>query len=241
MYNAAGHFAQFWDGRAPDVEEEAKGPVTNPAEMAVADEKVVIAVIRSMPEYVTAFKKAFPEDKDPVTFDNMANAIGAFERRLVTPARWDRLLKGDQTALSSDEKEGFNTFVGAGCQACHAGAYVGGSAFQKLGASKAWPDTSDPGREKVTGSQADRLVFKVPSLRNIEKTGPYFHNGRIGTLEQAVASMGEFQLGKTLTDAEVKSIVSWLRSLTGEIPAEYIRPPALPGSTPQTPKPDVTD
>ena len=179
VYNAAGHLAQFWDGRAANVEEQAKGPVMNPVEMAMDSEEEVIVVLKSMPEYVTAFKSTFPGEKDPVTYDNMAKAIGAFERRLVTPARWDKFLGGDQNALTSDEKAGFNAYVEAGCQTCHAGAYLGGNLYQKLGMVKPWPDASDPGREKITKSEADRMVFKVPSLRNIDKTGPYYHNGKV--------------------------------------------------------------
>jgi cytochrome c peroxidase len=240
VYNAAGHFVQFWDGRAANVEEQAKGPVLNPVEMAMPGEKQVVAVIKSMPEYLEAFKKAFPGEKDPISYDNMAKAIGAFERKLVTPSRWDKFLGGDQAALTDDEKAGFNTYVEAGCQGCHAGTYVGGNLFQKLGSIKPWPDESDLGRMKVTKNEADKLYFKVPSLRNIDKTSPYYHHGKVETLEKAVAMMGEYQLGKTLSEAQVKSIVTWLKTLTGDIPAEYIKEPALPKSTAKTPKPDVT-
>jgi len=241
VYNAAAHFVQFWDGRAPDVEQQAKGPVLNPVEMAMSSEKEVIAVLRSMPEYVDAFRKAFPSDKDPVTFDNVGKAIGAFERKLMTPSRWDRFLQGDQQALTSAEKAGFNEFVNAGCPACHAGALVGGNLFQKIGVAEPWPDTTDPGRFKVTRSEADKFIFKVPSLRNAEKTAPYFHNGKTATLHDAVAQMAEFQLGKTLTDAQIQSIQTWIRTLTGQLPADYIKPPVLPKSTSKTPKPSQGD
>ena len=137
VYNAAVHFVQFWDGRAPDVEAQAKGPVLNPVEMAMGSDKEVVAVLKSMPGYVDAFKKAFPADKNPVTFDNMALAIGAFERKLMTPSRWDKFLKGDQAALTAEEKAGFN---GAGCQTCHAGALLGGNLYQKIGVLKPYPD-----------------------------------------------------------------------------------------------------
>ena len=240
VYNAAGHFVQFWDGRAPDVEEQAKGPVMNPVEMAMSSDKAVAAVLKSMPEYVEAFKKAFPADKDPVTFMNTARAIGVFERRLMTPSRWDKFLNGDQAALSNAEKAGFNKFMEVGCQACHAGAYLGGEVYQKLGAVKPYPDTSDAGRQAVTKQESDRLVFKVPSLRNIDKTGPYFHTGKVATLEEAVKEMAEYQLGKRLTDDEIASAVTFLKTLTGEIPAEYIKPPELPKSTAKTPKPSST-
>ncbi len=241
VYNAAGHLAQFWDGRAATVEEQAKGPVMNPIEMAMPSEKMVILVLNSMPEYVAAFKAAFPGEKDPVTYDNMGKAIGAFERKLVTPARWDTYLSGDRNSLTSEEKAGFNLYFETGCQACHAGPYVGGNLYQKLGAVKTWPDSTDPGREKITKDPADHLVFKVPSLRNIEKTGPYYHNGRVDTLQKAVAMMAEYQTGKTLTDAQVNSIIAWLKTLTGNIPAEYIKPPVLPKSTAKTPKADISD
>jgi len=125
-----------------------------------------------------------------------------------------------------------------GCQACHSGTYLGGDLYQRLGVVKTWPDTSDPGREKVTKNEADRMVFKVPSLRDIERTAPYYHNGKVETLEQAVSRMAEYQLGKNLTDVQLKSIVTWLKTLTGDVPAEYIKPPVLPKSTAKTPKPD---
>ena len=239
VYNAAGAFVQFWDGRAADVEEQAKGPVMNPVEMAMPSEKRVLGVLKSMPEYVDAFKKAFPGEKDPVTVQNMAKAIGAFERKLVTPSPWDKYLQGDAQALTNEEKAGFNVFEQVGCQVCHSGVHVGGSMYQKLGVAKAYPDSSDPGREKVTKKETDRMVFRVPGLRNVAKTGPYYHSGKVPTLEQAVSMMAEYQLGKSLDESQTRAIVAWLNSLTGEIPAEYIKPPVLPQSTPSTPKPDM--
>jgi cytochrome c peroxidase len=241
VYNASLHFVQFWDGRAKNIEEQAKGPVLNPVEMAMASGDQVVALLKSMPEYVEAFQKAFPSDKDPVTYDNVGTAIGAFERNLITPSRWDKFLKGDQDSLTAEEKSGFNTFAASGCQTCHAGALLGGNMYQKIGAVKPWPDNSDPGRFKVTNSEADRLMFKVPSLRNIEKTGPYFHNGKIATLKEAIAKMADHQVGKTLSDADLQSIETWMKSLTGEIPADYIKQPALPKSTGKTPKPNDAD
>jgi cytochrome c peroxidase len=237
VYNSAAHFAQFWDGRAADVEEQAKGPVLNPVEMAMPSEAVVVATLKSMPEYVEAFHAAFPSQDEPVTFANMADAIGAFERNLVTPARWDKYLAGDRKALSAEEQQGLATFLEAGCQTCHAGALVGGSQFQKLGLVKPYHDHSDPGRAKVTNAEIDRMLFKVPSLRNVEKTWPYFHNGKVPTLDEAVAEMAEHQLGRELPEARVRAIVTWMRSLTGALPAEYIKPPVLPKSTAKTPKP----
>ena len=240
VYNAAGHFVQFWDGRAPTVEEQAKGPILNPVEMAMPGQKNALAVIDSMPEYVAAFQKAFPGEKHPVTFDNLAKAIGAFERKLVTVSRWDKFLGGDQAARSDPEKAGLNKFLDAGCQNCHNGIYVGGSMFQKLGLARPWDNANDPGRFAVTKQEADRMVFKVPTLRNVEKTAPYFHDGSIATLEDAVRKMADHQLARTLNKEEADSIVTFLKALTGELPTEYIKEPPLPKSTGKTPKPDMT-
>jgi len=241
VYNAAGHFRQFWDGRAADVEEQAKGPVMNPVEMAMPSEAQILATLNSMPEYVALFRKAFPASNPPVTFDNFALAVGAFERKLVTPSRWDRFLAGDRSALSAAEKAGFVKFSEAGCPTCHAGAYVGGAMYQKLGLVKPWPDHTDLGRFKVTQLEKDKMLFKSPSLRNIAKTGPYFHDGKVDNLGRAVALMAEHQTGKQLSTADVASIVAFLNALTGDLPLEYIRPPALPKSTPQTPKADTSE
>jgi cytochrome c peroxidase len=241
VYNAADHFVLFWDGRAPDVEEQAKGPIMNPVEMTMSSYKAVIAVLKSMPEYVDAFKKAFPDDKDPVTFENMAEAIGVFERRLMTPSRWDKFLNGDQAALSNAEKAGFNKFMEVGCQACHAGTYLGDEVYQKLAAVKPDPNTSDAGRQALTEQESDGSIFKVPSLRNIDKPGPNLHTGKIMvTLEEVVREMADHQLGKQLTDGEIASLVAFLKTLTGEIPTEYLKPPELPKSTGKTPKPSST-
>jgi len=238
VFNAAAHFVQFWDGRAPDVEAQAKGPVLNPVEMAMPAEPVVVKVLESMPEYVDLFKRAFPGDKKPVSYDNMAKAIGAFERKLMTPSRWDQFLKGDATALTPEEQAGFKTFVAVGCKTCHAGALLGGSFYQKLGVAKPFPRSEDPGRAKLTKNEADKGVFKVPSLRNIEKTGPYFHDGKTPDLDQAVRDMGEYQLGRPLTAEETRQIIDFLKVLTGTIDPELIKPPVLPPSTAKTPKPD---
>lgn len=240
VYNAAGHIAQFWDGRAKDVEEQAKGPPLNPVEMAMPDAAAVVAVIDSMPGYVDAFKAAFPGETDPVTFDNFGRAIGAFERKLMTPGRFDAFLGGDTAALTDAEKAGLNLFAQTGCPSCHNGAYVGGNSYQKLGVIKPWPNTEDKGRGAVTNNPADDMFFKVPSLRNVAMTAPYFHDASATTLEDAVKKMADHQLGKQLSDAEVKSIATFLRALTGDLPTEYIERPELPASTDKTPKPDPT-
>lgn len=239
VMNAAGHFVQFWDGRAVDVEAQAAGPMTNPVEMAMPDAAAVAVMLKSIPDYAPAFKDAFPDEKDPITLANAARAIGAFERKLLTPGRWDKYLAGDKTALTADEKKGFKTFMEAGCMACHNGAYVGGSMYQKLGLVKPYPDQKDQGRFEITKQDADKMMFKVPSLRNVEKTAPYFHTGKVATLPEAVKQMGEYQLGKALTDAQVASIVTWLKALTGEVDAAYIAEPAPFASGKKTPKPDL--
>jgi cytochrome c peroxidase len=239
VYNAAAHFVQFWDGRAADLESQAKVPLLNPVEMAMPSEQSVVEVLQSIPEYAAAFQQAFPEDKDPVTYDNLALAIGTFERGLLTPSRWDKYLKGDHAALTSEEQAGLHTFVSAGCQSCHSGALLGANLYQRIGLMRQYPDTSDLGRYKVTKVDSDRMLFKVPSLRNVAKTAPYFHNGRIRTLNEAVSTMAEYQLDKNLSSAEISAIVTFLNSLTGDLPAQYIQRPELPKSTAKTPKPQT--
>jgi len=234
-YNAALHIAQFWDGRAPDVEAQAKGPVLNPVEMAMPTADVVVEVLTSIPGYPPLFEAAFGDAT--ITYDRMAEAIGAFERKLVTPGPFDAYLAGDSEALTDAEKAGLDLFVTTGCTTCHIGPGVGGSMYQKLGLVKPY-ETEDVGRSKATGKDADKYFFKVPSLRNIEKTGPYFHDGSIATLDEAVRLMGTHQLGKDLTDEQVQSIVTFLGALTGEIPTEYVAKPTLPESGPTTPKAD---
>jgi cytochrome c peroxidase len=237
VLNAALHFRQFWDGRMADVEEQATGPVENPVEMA-SSEPLVIATLNSMPEYVDAFKKAFPGEASPITLKNVGRAIGAYERKLLTPARFDRYLAGDKTAMTEAELAGAALFVQTGCTACHAGPAAGGSMYQKAGIVKPWPSDKDQGRFEVTKQEADRMMFKVPSLRNIEKTAPYFHDGATAKLDDAVRLMARHQLGKELADEEVKGLVAFLATLTAPPPAELVAPPTLPKSTPKTPKPD---
>jgi len=234
-YNAALHIAQFWDGRAPTVEEQAKGPVLNPVEMGAPSEDFVIQVLKSMPEYVASFKAAFPGEADPVTYNNFGKAVGAFERKLLTPGKWDAFLKGNKEALSAEEKKGFATFAKTGCVTCHNGAGVGGHMFQKLGLVKEWPGLKDNGRSDVTKNEGEKHFFKVPSLRNITETGPYLHDGSVKSLEEMVKMMAEYQLAKQLTDEEVSSIVTFLKALKGTPDAEYIKAPKLPDSTPETP------
>lgn len=238
VYNAGHYVAQFWDGRAKDLEEQAKGPILNPVEMAMPSAEQVERVLRSIPGYVTAFKQAFPGQKNPVTYDNLAMAIGAFERQLVTPSRFDAFLNGKSDALNEQEQRGLRRFVSLGCTACHSGAAVGGGSFQKLGLVKPWNDVKDPGRFKVTQADEDQQKFRVPTLRNITKTGPYLHDGSIVDLPQMVRLMAEHQLGQQLKDEHVAELVAFLEALTGEIPTAYIAQPKLPASGPKTPKPD---
>jgi cytochrome c peroxidase len=228
VYNAAGHFVQFWDGRSANAEEQVKVPILNPIEMAMASPGDVVATLAAVPGYAKAFHEAFPDDAHPVNYDNVGRAIAAFERKLVTPGRWDQFLRGDKEALTRAEKEGLKTFLNVGCMVCHTGPYLGGSMFERAGVVEPWPNQDDQGRAEVTKSAADRMMFKVPSLRNIEKTAPYFHDGSVGTLDDAVRVMGKRQLGLDLTLEEVTSIVTWLKSLTGEIPKDYIAMPQLP-------------
>jgi len=241
VYNAAFHLAQFWDGRAADVEEQAKGPILNPVEMAMPDEARVLTTLNSMPGYVDAFKAAFPGEEDPVTYDNLAKAIGAFERKLVTPSKFDAFIAGDASALSDAEAAGLKTFMDVGCTQCHSGALLGGNQFQKLGNVKPWPNLKDEGRFAVSKSAPDKYSFKVPSLRNISKTGPYLHDGSVETLEEIVQKMAEHQLAKgTLSAEELGSIVTFLNALDGEVDQDYIKKPALPESGADTPAPDAT-
>lgn len=239
-YNAAIHVAQFWDGRAPTVEEQAKGPILNPVEMAMPDEGAAVAVLKSIPGYAEKFAAAFPDAKDAITYDNMARAIGAFERTLVTPSKFDAFLGGEMGALSQDELRGLELFIDVGCITCHTGPALGGSMFQKLGVIKPY-ETKDEGRFAVTKNEADKFVFKVPGLRNVAKTAPYFHDGSIATLKEAVEQMTKHQLAKgQLSEPEMKSMLAFLDSLTGEPPAGALGAPALPESGPKTPKPDPT-
>lgn len=240
VYNAALHHMQFWDGRAVDVEEQAKGPILNPVEMAMPDEATVLATLRSIPGYRSLFKAAFPEDGEPINYDNVGRAIGAFERNLVTPAPIDAWLGGEASALSAQQVRGLQVFVESGCGSCHSGPAIGGRMYQKLGLIRPYP-TGDEGRAAITGSAADKYVFKVPSLRNVAVTAPYLHDGSVDTLQEAVAIMVRHQTSKAaLSETEMADLLAFLKSLTGQLPIDYIRPPAKLPSGPKTPAPDPT-
>ncbi|MDR5651660.1 cytochrome-c peroxidase [Ruixingdingia sedimenti] len=238
VLNAVLNEAQFWDGRAADLMEQAKGPVQAGVEMANTPAQVV-DTLNSLPQYVTWFKAAFPEEADPVSFDNMAKAIEAFEATLITPAPFDSWLNGDDLALSDDAKAGLVLFIDKGCSSCHSGVNVGGHGYypfgliEKPGAEVLPPD--DKGRFAVTETVDDEYVFRAAPLRNVAVTAPYFHSGKVWDLKVAVQIMAESQLGEELADQEADQIVAFLDSLTGTLPA--ITVPVLPAETATTPRP----
>ncbi len=222
-FNAALHISQFWDGRNADVEEQAGGPILNPVEMAMPSEAAVIKRIKEVPEYVELFAAAFPDDEKPMTYKNLTYAIGAFERTLLTPSAFDKYIAGDETAISEQAKLGLSDFIETGCTQCHSGALLGGNMLMKFGLfADYWEHTKSPiidsGKYHVTGAAADMYIFKVPSLRNIDKTGPYFHDGSVKSLEDAIQIMAKTQNNKELSIDQVKNIEVFLSTLTGEIP-----------------------
>ncbi|MBL8753323.1 MAG: c-type cytochrome [Planctomycetes bacterium] len=219
-WNAFRQFRQFWDGRAATVEEQSTGPVLNPVEHGLADEAAIVAKLKAKPELVEAFGKAFPGGGDAVSVANFKLAVGAFERTLVTKSRWDQYLDGNQKALTQDELFGLKAFIDVGCMTCHVTRLVGGQMYQKTGTLKPYP-SKDEGRMQVTKSEADKFMFKVPSLLNVEKTAPYMHDGKVATLEEAVTVMADIQLGQKLTPDQLRGIVAFLKSLTGALPADY--------------------
>ena len=230
VFNAALHVAQFWDGRAEDVEAQAGMPVLNPVEMAIPGEDYLVDRLAGDPAYAEAFAAAFPEQEDPLDFDNVRHALAAFERTLLTPSRFDDFLRGD-LELADDERRGLEIFLGLGCGACHNGATVGGHIFRKFGlAEPYWELTGsekiDEGRIAVTGEDQDRCVFKVPSLRNVEKTYPYFHDGSVTTLAEALQVMARAQIGAELSATQITDLASFLATLTGELPPQALPAPA---------------
>lgn len=239
VFNAVFNTAQFWDGRAKDLEQQAGGPMVNPVEMA-APQAHVTEQLKGVPGYRDPFAKAFPGESDPITLANAQKAIAVFEATLITPnASFDRFLKGDANALSPDQKAGLTLFMGKGCAACHNGINVGGGKYAPFGVvekpgAEFLPE-NDKGRFMVTKTPSDEYVFKVPTLRNVALTAPYFHTGKAWDLRQAVAVMGSSQLGAKLTDDEVGKITAFLYSLTGDQP--QVTYPVLPPSTVTTPQP----
>lgn len=240
VLNAIFNIAQFWDGRASDLKEQAKGPPQAAIEMNNTPERLVETLI-SMPEYVSLFKKAFPQEKNPVTFDNTAKAIEVFEATLLTPdSPLDKYLKGDNSALTKEEQEGLRLFLDKGCAACHGGVNLGGTGYFPFGVvekPKSEITAGDVGRFKITGAKSDEYVFKSPSLRNISLTPPYFHSGKVWNLKDAVAIMGSAQLGISLTVKNIEQIVVFLKTTTGVQP--IVKYPILPPITEKTPKPKL--
>ena len=210
--NAGYHIAQFWDGRAKTLEEQAEGPLLNSVEMAMPNAAAVEAALRAAPQYRERFAAAFPGETEPMSLRNTARALAAFERTLRTRDRLDDFLTGDFDALSHREAAGLQLFLKTGCTTCHNSPTIGANQYQLLGLVKAW-ETKDEGRFAVTKNEEDRRKFKVPSLRNAVSTGPYFHDGSVDRLDEAVKKMAWHQLGKELTDDEIASIVAFLGAL----------------------------
>lgn len=234
VLNSSMNVAQFWDGRAADLKEQAGGPIANPGEMAFSH-TLAIDVLSSIPQYVNEFKLVF--DADEITIDHVTQAIAEFEKTLVTPnSRFDQWLLGDADAITAEELKGYELFKQSGCVACHNGPAAGCSSFQKMGLVEPYAtDNPAEGLSAVTGNDADRFKFKVPTLRNVDMTYPYFHDGGAQTLGEAVDIMGRLQLGKKFTEEENTLVVAFLKTLTGEQPSFAL--PILPPSTDQTPKP----
>ncbi|MCL4183232.1 MAG: cytochrome-c peroxidase [Burkholderiaceae bacterium] len=234
VLNSSLNVAQFWDGRAADLKEQAGGPIANPGEMAFSH-TLAIGMLQSIPGYAREFKQVFGKDK--VTINEVTAAIAEFEKTLVTPnSRFDQWLLGKKDALSADEQAGYKLFKESGCVACHNGEAVGGNSFQKMGLVEPYKASSPAeGRSAVTGKDADRFNFKVPTLRNVELTYPYFHDGAANTLAEAVDIMGRLQLGKKFTKDENARIVAFLKTLTGDQPSFTL--PILPPSADATPRP----
>lgn len=233
VFNAEKQIAQFWDGRAKTLAEQATGPITNPLEMAMTPE-LAEGVIRSIPGYRPYFEKAFGS-KNP-TFSEIAEALAAFETTLTTPnAPFERYLKGDKNALTQQQIDGLKLFRRSGCIRCHSGNLLGGTSFQKVGSVRPYvTDNSSKGRMDVGGKPWDEMMFKVPTLLNVERTAPYFHDGAVKTLPDAVKKMADIQLDMNLSEKQVEEIVAFLESLNGELPK--IEKPTLPPSGPETRK-----
>lgn len=239
VFNTALQFAQHYGGNRADVEEQAVKALTSPLAYGNPDYATAEARLRAIPGYRALFAKAFPGEAEPVTVQNWGKAIGAYERTLLTPAPFDRYLEGDTGALSAQAKRGLDKFISTGCAGCHGGVVVGGQMFQKFGITQDyWTVTGsaeqpilkgrDKGRFHDTKDEADAFMFKVQQLRNVAVTPPYFHDGSVATLPDAVRVMAKLQLGRELPDADVADIVAFLESLTGEVPADFLQAPVLP-------------
>jgi cytochrome c peroxidase len=234
VLNSSLNIAQFWDGRAATLKDQAGGPIANPGEMA-SSHTVAVDILQSIPGYTIEFKQVFGTEK--INIDQVTQAIAEFEKTLVTPnSRFDQWLLGNQTAISSTELAGYQLFKQVGCIACHNGEAVGGNSFQKMGLVQPYKTNNKAqGLAGITGKEVDRFKFKVPTLRNIEMTYPYFHDGEVESLTEAVDIMAKIQLGKKLTQSENAQIVAFLKTLTGQQPSFML--PILPPSVDKTPKP----
>ncbi|MDA8082513.1 MAG: c-type cytochrome [Nitrospiraceae bacterium] len=235
VFNAASQISEHWIGNRTSVEDQAKQALIGPPAFGMPSYEAVEKILRSYKEYETLFKAAFPSDKEPVTADNFAKAVGAFERTMITPAPFDAFLSGTKDAMTVQQKRGLGTFIDQGCVGCHFSPYVGGQMYQKFGMFEPYQkytksDKVDEGRYAVTKNESDRFVFKVPVLRNVAMTPPYFHDGSVDRLEDAVRIMGKIQLGRDLTKEQVQDIVSFLHALTGKIPEEVSTVPVLPST-----------
>jgi cytochrome c peroxidase len=233
VLNAALQIAEHWIGNRKDVEDQAVQALVGPPSFGNPDYASAMARIKAIPGYLPLFRKAFPADKDPINQANWGTAIGAYERTLVTPSPFDAFLKGNNGALSVKALGGLQDFMTTGCIACHNGPGVGGKMYQKFGLTEEyWKATGskeiDKGRFAVTGKPDDLYVFKVPVLRNVAMTPPYFHDGSVTSLPRAVSIMAKVQLGKVLSDQQVAEIVSFLESLTGVLPKDFATVPVLP-------------
>lgn len=233
IFNAALNFRQHWRGDRESLEDQAEKSLLGPASFGNPDQATAMGKLKAIPEYAGAFARAFPDDKDPINSKNWGLAVAAFERTLLTPSKFDAFLAGDVTALSAQEQTGLRKYIDLGCASCHGGAGIGGDTFHKFGAYvDYWRETGvsnpDKGRFDVTKDETDLYVFKVPSLRNVAKTGPYFHDGSVADLAKAVKVMGKTQLNVTLSDKDAADIVAFLGALTGPVPANYSAPEAYP-------------
>ena len=211
--NAGFQIAQFWDGRAATLEKQSQGPPLNPIEMGMADGEAVVERLKSMKHYLTDFKHAFPGEKDPVTYNNFAKAVAAFERTLISRGRFDHFMDGNKQAITEQEMEGMRTFINVGCVQCHSGPNLGGMTFQKIGVFHEYANKADFGRFKVTNLESDKYVFKVPMLRNVTLSAPYFHDGQMGNLSEAVDQMGYLQLNRKLKDEEINNMLRFFTTL----------------------------
>lgn len=221
VLNAGWQVAQFWDGRAEDLVEQAKGPILNPIEMGMPDENAVVAKIRAIDEYRRDFAEVFGGD-EAVTYHNIAAAIAAFERTLITPSRFDDFLDGKADALSAIGLRGLDSFLDLDCNSCHDGVLLGGETFEPLGKENPYENQTDLGVFELSGNEEDRMFFKVAPLRNVALTAPYFHDGKIGTLEQAIRKMAKLQLDETLEPQQVSDIAAFLKALTDKDREQYL-------------------